>query len=42
MMTFIFFTMPSGLVLYWLMSNLFTIGQKAIMKPSATAQAAAG
>ncbi|NNE44288.1 MAG: membrane protein insertase YidC [Gemmatimonadetes bacterium] len=42
MMTFIFFTMPSGLVLYWLMSNLFTIGQRAIMKPSPAAQATAG
>lgn len=41
MMTFIFFTMPSGLVLYWLMSNLFTIGQRALMKPSAAAQATA-
>jgi YidC/Oxa1 family membrane protein insertase len=41
MMTFIFFSMPSGLVLYWLMSNLFTIGQKALMKPSPVAQAAA-
>ncbi len=39
MMTFIFFTMPSGLVLYWLMSNLFTIGQKFLMKPSAVATA---
>ena len=28
MMTFIFFTMPSGLVLYWLTSNIFTIGTK--------------
>jgi YidC/Oxa1 family membrane protein insertase len=42
MMTFIFFTMPSGLVLYWLVSNLFTIGQKALMKPSSAAQATAG
>ena len=41
MMTFIFFTMPSGLVLYWLMSNLFTIGQKFLMKPSAAAGAIA-
>ncbi len=39
MMTFIFFTMPSGLVLYWLTSNLFTIGQKFLMKPSAVATA---
>ncbi|MGQ0720500.1 MAG: membrane protein insertase YidC [Candidatus Eiseniibacteriota bacterium] len=42
MMTFIFFTMPSGLVLYWLMSNLFTIAQKALMKPSPAAVAAEG
>jgi YidC/Oxa1 family membrane protein insertase len=42
MMTFIFFTMPSGLVLYWLMSNLFTIAQKALMKPSAVPVAAEG
>jgi YidC/Oxa1 family membrane protein insertase len=41
MMTFIFFTMPSGLVLYWLTSNLFTIGQKFLMKPSAVAVAVA-
>jgi YidC/Oxa1 family membrane protein insertase len=41
MMTYIFFTMPSGLVLYWLTSNLFTIGQKALMKPSAGAEAIA-
>jgi YidC/Oxa1 family membrane protein insertase len=41
MMTFIFFTMPSGLVLYWLTSNLFTIGQKFLMKPSAVAAAVA-
>ena len=41
MMTFIFFTMPSGLVLYWLISNLYTIGQKALMKPSPVAQATA-
>ena len=34
MMTFIFFTMPSGLVLYWLTSNLFTIGTKFFMKPT--------
>ena len=38
MMTFIFFTMPSGLVLYWLTSNLFTIGQKFLMKPTAGAE----
>jgi len=41
MMTFIFFTMPSGLVLYWLTSNLFTIGQKFLLKPSAVAAAVA-
>ena len=32
MMTFIFFTMPSGLVLYWLTSNVFTIGSKFFFK----------
>jgi YidC/Oxa1 family membrane protein insertase len=42
MMTFIFFTMPSGLVLYWLMSNLFTIAQKAMMKPAPAPVAAEG
>lgn len=42
MMTFIFLTMPSGLVLYWLVSNIFTIVQKALMKPSAAAEATAG
>jgi YidC/Oxa1 family membrane protein insertase len=42
MMTFIFFTMPSGLVLYWLISNLYTIGQKAIMKPSPALATAEG
>jgi YidC/Oxa1 family membrane protein insertase len=36
MMTFIFFTMPSGLVLYWLTSNLFTISTKFFMKPTAS------
>lgn len=34
MMTVIFFTMPSGLVLYWLTSNLFTISTKFFMKPT--------
>jgi YidC/Oxa1 family membrane protein insertase len=32
MMTFIFFTMPSGLVLYWLTSNVFTIASKYFFK----------
>ncbi len=32
MMTFIFFTMPSGLVLYWLTSNVFTICSKFFFK----------
>jgi YidC/Oxa1 family membrane protein insertase len=32
MMTFIFFSMPSGLVLYWLTSNIFTIGSKFFFK----------
>jgi YidC/Oxa1 family membrane protein insertase len=41
MMTFIFFSMPSGLVLYWLTSNVFTIAQKFFLKPS-PALAAAG
>jgi YidC/Oxa1 family membrane protein insertase len=41
-MTLIFFSFPSGLVLYWLTSNLLTIGQKFLMKPSAAlAEAAA-
>jgi YidC/Oxa1 family membrane protein insertase len=34
MMTVIFFTFPSGLVLYWLTSNLFTISTKFFMKPN--------
>ncbi|MFN8177596.1 MAG: membrane protein insertase YidC [bacterium] len=33
MMTFIFFSMPSGLVLYWLTSNVFTLGTKYLFKP---------
>jgi YidC/Oxa1 family membrane protein insertase len=41
MMTFIFFTMPSGLVLYWLVSNVFTISSKFFMKPSAVAESIA-
>ncbi|MBZ0267534.1 membrane protein insertase YidC, partial [bacterium] len=40
MMTVIFFTMPSGLVLYWLTSNLFTISTKFFMKPTTVAVAA--
>ena len=32
MMTFIFFTMPSGLVLYWLTGNVFTIVSKYFFK----------
>ncbi len=41
-MTLIFFSFPSGLVLYWLTSNLLTIAQKFLMKPSpALAEAAA-
>lgn len=32
MMTFIFFTMPSGLVLYWLTGNVFTIASKYFFK----------
>ena len=34
MMTVIFFSFPSGLVLYWLTSNLFTISTKFFMKPN--------
>jgi len=34
-MTMIFFSFPSGLVLYWLTSNVLTIFQKFLMKPSA-------
>jgi YidC/Oxa1 family membrane protein insertase len=41
-MTLIFFSFPSGLVLYWLTSNVLTIAQKFLMRPSrALAEAAA-
>ena len=41
-MTLIFFSFPSGLVLYWLTSNVLTIAQKFVMRPSrALAEAAA-
>lgn len=33
-MTFVFFSFPSGLVLYWLTNNVFAIVQKLTMKPS--------
>jgi YidC/Oxa1 family membrane protein insertase len=33
-MTLIFFSFPSGLVLYWLTSNVLTIAQKFVLKPS--------
>jgi YidC/Oxa1 family membrane protein insertase len=36
MMTVIFFSFPSGLVLYWLTSNLFTISTKLFMKAPPT------
>lgn len=39
MMTLIFFTLPSGLVLYWLVSNLFTISTKFFMGSPAPAAA---
>lgn len=32
MMTVIFFSMPSGLVLYWLTTNVFTLGSKYVFK----------
>jgi YidC/Oxa1 family membrane protein insertase len=41
-MTFVFFSFPSGLVLYWLTNNVLMIAQKALMKPSPLAQAAGG
>jgi len=30
-MTFIFYNFPSGLVLYWLVTNVLTIGQQHII-----------
>lgn len=41
MMTFIFFTMPSGLVLYWLTGNVFTIVSKYFFKDPVLVPAAA-
>jgi YidC/Oxa1 family membrane protein insertase len=41
-MTFVFFSFPSGLVLYWLTNNVLMIAQKALMKPSPLAQAVGG
>jgi YidC/Oxa1 family membrane protein insertase len=41
MMTFIFFSMPSGLVLYWLTTNVFTLVSKYFFKPEDDAVAAA-
>jgi YidC/Oxa1 family membrane protein insertase len=31
MFTFLFYTFPSGLVLYWLVSNLLAIAQQVII-----------
>lgn len=42
MMTFIFFTMPSGLVLYWLTGNVFTIVSKYFFKDPVVVPAAGG
>jgi len=33
-MTLFFLTFPSGLVLYWLVNNIFTIGQQYIINRS--------
>ena len=33
MMVFIFYSLPSGLVLYWTVTNLIAIGQQMMMKP---------
>ena len=41
MMTVIFFTMPSGLVLYWLTSNVFTLVSKYFFKQDDAALAGA-
>jgi YidC/Oxa1 family membrane protein insertase len=39
-MTFVFFSFPSGLVLYWLTNNVMMILQRFMMKPSPVAEAA--
>ncbi len=41
-MTFVFFSFPSGLVLYWLTNNVIMILQKVMMKPSPLASMPAG
>ena len=40
-MTFVFFSFPSGLVLYWLTNNVMMILQRVMMKPSPIAETAA-
>ncbi|HET9888556.1 MAG TPA: membrane protein insertase YidC, partial [bacterium] len=40
-MTFVFFSFPSGLVLYWLTNNVMMILQRLMMKPSAIPETAA-
>lgn len=39
-MTFVFFSFPSGLVLYWLTNNVMMILQRSLMKPSAIPETA--
>ncbi|MCA9755729.1 MAG: membrane protein insertase YidC [Candidatus Eisenbacteria bacterium] len=41
MMLFFFYSLPSGLVLYWTVSNLLQIGQQAMMNKEAMTQKAA-
>lgn len=41
-MTFVFFSFPSGLVLYWLTNNVLTIAQRFMLKPSPLAGATVG
>ncbi|MCK4302864.1 MAG: membrane protein insertase YidC [Candidatus Eisenbacteria sp.] len=41
-MVFFFYAMPSGLVLYWTVSNVLAIGQQMLMKPVALSAAEAG
>jgi YidC/Oxa1 family membrane protein insertase len=38
MMVFFFYSMPSGFLLYWTVTNLVMIGQQALMKPVVLAQ----
>jgi YidC/Oxa1 family membrane protein insertase len=40
-MTFVFFSFPSGLVLYWLTNNVMMILQRSLMKPSVIPETAA-